>query len=140
MHKRDAAPLSLAGRCAIAGVGNTAYSRGTDQTTLELHLSAALRALDDAGLTPVDVDGLMPNEMAGTLAEDFILNLGIRDLRFSTTARTGGASFVTAIQSACMAVACGVARCVLVVAGRRGYSAQRVSKTSEGAMLPMPPI
>ncbi len=138
MNSPGSSALSLSDRCAIAGVGNTAYTRGTDQTTLELHLTAALRALDDAGLSPADVDGVMPNEMAGTLAEDFILNLGIRDLRFSTTARTGGASFVTAIQSACMAVVCGVAHCVLVVAGRRGYSAQRVSKTAEGTMAPMP--
>jgi acetyl-CoA acetyltransferase len=84
------------------------------------------------------VDGVMPNELAGTIAEDFILNLGIADLRFSSTLRTGGASFVSAMQSACLAVAGGVADCVLLVAGRRGYSAQRVSKTSEGAMPPMP--
>ncbi len=128
----------FASRCAIVGVGQTPYTRGTERTTLELHLEAALAALDDAGLTPDDVDAVMPNEMAGVLAEDFITSLGISDLRFTSTIRTGGASFVTAIQSACMAVACGVASCVLIVAGRRGYSAQRVSKTSEGTMVPMP--
>ena len=32
----------------------------------------------------------------------------------------------------------GVARCVLIPGGRRGYSAQRVSKISEGTMVPMP--
>ena len=68
---------TLSGQCAIVGVGNTAYTRGTEQTTLELHLEAALKALTDAGLQPEDVDAVMPNEMAGTLAEDFILNLGI---------------------------------------------------------------
>lgn len=129
---------TLSGHCAIVGIGNTAYTRGTEQTTLELHLEAALRALEDAGLTPGDIDAVMPNQMAGTLAEDFILNLGIPDLRFSSTLHTGGASFVSAIQSACLAIAGGVARSVLLVAGRRGYSAQRISKTFEGAMRPMP--
>ncbi len=128
----------LRDRCAIVGVGHTAYTRGTDRATLELHLEAALAALADAGLSPDDVDGVMPNELAGTIAEDFILNLGIPDLRFSSTLRTGGASFVSAMQSACLAVAGGVADCILLVAGRRGYSAQRVSKTSEGAIPPMP--
>jgi acetyl-CoA acetyltransferase len=128
----------LRDRCAIVGVGHTAYTRGTERSTLELHLEAALAALADAGLSPDDVDGVMPNELAGTIAEDFILNLGLADLRFSSTLRTGGASFVSAMQSACLAVAGGVARCVLLVAGRRGFSAQRVSKTSEGAMPPMP--
>ncbi|TFG93922.1 MAG: hypothetical protein E4H11_07735 [Myxococcales bacterium] len=84
------------------------------------------------------MDGVMPNELAGTIAEDFVQNLGLPDLRFSSTLRTGGASFVSAMQSACLAVAGGVARCVLLVAGRRGYSSQRVSKTSEGSMPPMP--
>ncbi len=50
MDSLDSPPLSLSGRCAMAGAGNAAYTRGTDQTVLELHLTAALRALDDAGL------------------------------------------------------------------------------------------
>ncbi len=130
--------INLKDRCAIVGVGNTAYTRGTERTTVELHLEAAMKALADAGLSPADVDGVMPNEMSGVISEDFILNLGIPDLRFSATIRTGGASFVTALQAACTAIATGVARCVLIVGGRRGYSAQRVSKISEGSMVPMP--
>ena len=126
------------GRCAIVGIGQTPYTRGTDRTTLELHLEAALAALSDAGLSPDDVDAVMPNEMAGILAEDFIVNLGLRDLRFSSTIRTGGASFVSAIQSACLAVHCGLANHALLVAGRRGYSAQRVSKAVEDTIVPMP--
>jgi acetyl-CoA acetyltransferase len=120
------------------GIGHTPYTRGTDRSTLELHLEAALAAIRDAGLSPREIDGVMPNELAGTIAEDFILNLGLPSLRFSSTLRTGGASFVSAIQSACLAVAAGVATNVLLVAGRRGYSAQRVSKSSEGTMPPMP--
>jgi acetyl-CoA acetyltransferase len=130
--------INLKDRCAIVGVGNTAYTRGTERTTVELHLEAAMKALADAGLSPADVDGVMPNEMSGVISEDFILNLGIPDLRFTATIRTGGASFVTALQAACTAIATGVARCVLIVGGRRGYSAQRVSKISEGSMVPMP--
>ena len=95
-------------------------------------------AIEDAGLTPAEIDGVMPNELAGTIAEDFILNLGLPALAFSSTIRTGGASFVSAIQSAALAVAGGVAKNVLLVAGRRGYSAQRVSLTSEGAIAPHP--
>ena len=130
--------MSLSNACAIVGIGQTPFTRGTDLSTLDLHLAAALEALDDAGLTSADIDGVMPNELAGTLAEDFILNLGISDLAFSSTIRTGGASFVSAIQSASLAIAGGVAETVLLVAGRRGFSAQRVSRTSEGAIAPHP--
>jgi acetyl-CoA acetyltransferase len=119
--------VGLRDACAIVGVGNTAYARGTERSTLELHLEASLRALDDAGLRPEDVDAVMPQDMAGRVAEEFMVNLGLRDLAFSSTIRTGGASYVSSIQSACLAVASGIASCVLLPAGRRGYSEQRVS-------------
>ena len=128
----------LSGKTAIIGIGQTPFTRGTELTTLGLHLEAAHEAITDAGLTPADIDGVMPNELAGTVAEDFILELGLPNLAFSSTIRTGGASFVSAIQSAALAVAGGVANHVLLVAGRRGFSAQRVSKTSEGAIAPHP--
>lgn len=114
-------------RCAIVGVANTAYVRGTDRSTLSLHLEAALGALADAGLTPADVDGVMPHDMGDRIAEEFILNLGIPDLAFTTTVHTGGASLLSALQSACLAIHAGVAHCVLIPFGRRGYSEQRVS-------------
>jgi len=130
--------MSISAQTAIVGIGQTPFTRGTESSTLELHLDAALEAIADAGLSPADIDGVMPNELAGTIAEDFILNLGLPALSFSSTIRTGGASFVSAIQSASLAIAGGVARNVLLVAGRRGYSAQRVSLTSEGAIPPHP--
>jgi acetyl-CoA acetyltransferase len=130
--------MSAGTRAAIVGIGQTPFTRGTPHSTLELHLLAGLEALADAGLRPEDVDGVMPNELAGTIVEDFILNLGLRDVAFSTTLRTGGASFLSAIQSAALAIEGGVATTVLLVAGRLGYSAQRVSKSSEGAMGSLP--
>ncbi len=118
--------VKLSKQCAIVGVGNTAYTRGTDRTTLELHLEAASRALSDAGLHSCEVDGVMPSATAGRCAEDFAQNLGLRDLRFSTTVHMGGASLIASIQSACLAITAGIASCVLVPAGRRGYSGERI--------------
>ncbi len=130
--------MSLRGQTAIIGIGQTPFTRGTERSTLELHVEAAREAIEDAGLVPEEIDGVMPNELAGTVAEDFILNLGLPAVAFSSTIRTGGASFVSAIQSAALAIAGGIASHVLLVAGRRGYSAQRVSRTSEGAIAPHP--
>jgi acetyl-CoA acetyltransferase len=123
----------LAGACAIVGVGNTAYTRGTDLSTIELHLEASLRALDDAGLEASDVDAIMPSEVAGVVTEQFMVNLGLTDLAYSAVARNGGASFLSSVQSACFAVASGVAQCALIAAGRRGYSEQRVSRSQAAA-------
>jgi len=119
--------MSPGGTCAIAGVGNTAYTRGTDRTTLDLHLEASLRALADAGLSPSDVDAVLPSASAGRSAEDFITNLGLRDVAFAPTAHMGGGSLLCSIQNAMLAIDAGVASCVLVPAGRRGYSGERVS-------------
>ena len=130
--------MSLSGSCAIVGIGQTPFTRGTASSTLGLHLEAALEAISDAGLSPSEIDGVMPNELAGTIAEDFILNLGLEHLAFSSTIRTGGASLLSALQSAALAVHGGVAKNVLLTAGRLGFSAQRVSKTSEGAIAPHP--
>ncbi|WP_326635255.1 acetyl-CoA acetyltransferase [Streptosporangium sp. NBC_01755] len=128
--------MSRAGTCAIAGIANTPYTRGTDKSTLDLHLEASLAALADAGLTPADVDGVLPSASAGRTAEDFILNLGLRDLAFAPTAHMGGASLISSIQNACLAIDAGVASCVLVPAGRRGYSGERIS-AGRGVMEPI---
>jgi len=52
--------------------------------------------------------------------------------------RHGGASLLSAVKSACLAVHTGVAKHVLLVAGRRGFSQQRMSKASEGTIPPHP--
>jgi len=119
--------MSLRNATAIAGVGNTAYTRGTDKSAIELHLEASFKALADAGLTPADVDGIMPAASAGRIVEDFTRNLGIRDLRFSSTKHMGGGSMIASIHDAVMAVGSGEASCVLVSGGRLGYSSERVS-------------
>ena len=125
--------MELADRCAIVGIGNTAYTRGTERTTLDLHLEASLAALADAGLSTDDVDAVAPSAVAGRHAEELAMNLGLVNLRWSTTKHMGGASLLSSIQDACMAITAGAASCVLIPAGRRGYSGERVST---GASVP----
>ena len=125
--------MKLSKQCAIVGVGNTAYTRGTDRSTLELHLEASTLALADAGLSAADVDGVMPSATAGRCAEDFILNLGLRDLKFSTTVHMGGASLIASIQSACLAVSAG-ARVVRAASGRAAGLLRRAHLDRAGAL------
>jgi len=79
----------------------------------------------DAGLKPSDIDGLIPYG-AGAVAEDFITNFGIKDLRFSATTPMGGASAVAAIQCALAVIQAGICRHVLLSIGRTGYSGGRI--------------
>ncbi|MFR9805018.1 thiolase family protein [Pseudonocardia sp. RS010] len=108
----------LNGTAAIAGIGETAYSRSATESALELQLRASMLAIADAGLEPTDIDGVIPVGITGAPAEEYVHNLGLRDLRFSGLVPHGGASAVGAIQMAAAAVATGIATTVLVPAGR----------------------
>jgi acetyl-CoA acetyltransferase len=116
----------LTGKGAITGIGETDYSKRSGKSVIALQMEASLKAIEDAGLSPKDIDGVLPYATAGGVAEDFITNFGIEDLRFSATTPLGGASCVAGIQSAVMAVATGVANHVLVAIGRNGASGARV--------------
>ena len=50
-------------RCAIVGIGQTDYSRNSGRSDLTLATQAALAAIDDAGLTPADIDGIVRCDM-----------------------------------------------------------------------------
>ena len=117
--------MSLHGAGAITGVGETAYMRGTDRSALSLTMEAALAAIADAGLKPTDIDGIIPYA-GGAVAEDFVTNFGIPDLRFSATTPMGGASAVAAIQCALAVIKAGICKHVLLALGRTGYSGGRI--------------
>ena len=117
---------SLRDKAAVTGIGETAYTRGTDKSALMLTLEASLAAIEDAGLSPKDIDGVIPYAAGVAVAEDFMTNFGSEDFRFSATTPMGGASAVAALQCAAVAVASGVANHVLIPLGRTGFSGPRI--------------
>jgi acetyl-CoA acetyltransferase len=48
----------ISGRVAIAGIGETAYTKASGRSAREIAGEAAERAIADAGLEPADIDGL----------------------------------------------------------------------------------
>jgi len=107
-------------RAAITGIGQSAIGRRLHQDPLALTIDACLAAIDDAGLTPKDVDGLatypgfvggMPRGFTGAGAVDvhdaLRLNLNWFDSGIETSGQLGS------VIKACMAVACGLARHVV---------------------------
>ncbi len=96
--------FTLKDQSCIVGVGETAYTRGSEQTVLRLVLEASRNAIADAGLSVQDIDGfVLPGYFV--FQEALAANLGIENLRYSSMIQMGGASPVTALQTAAMAVA-----------------------------------
>jgi acetyl-CoA acetyltransferase len=118
--------MSLKGKGAITGVGDTRYSRNSGRSVTALQMEASLAAIRDAGLDPKEIDGIITYHGPGVVAEDFITNFGIPDLRFSANTPLGGASSVAAVQCAVGMVAAGVCKHVLIPLGRNGSSGGRI--------------
>jgi acetyl-CoA acetyltransferase len=85
---------SLPGSCAIAGIGQTEFSKESGRTELQLACEAVSSALGDAGLAPGDVDGAR--------------SVGIGGLSFFSRVPHGGGAAAGTVVHAAMAVATGV--------------------------------
>ena len=49
----------LRDRTCIVGIGETAYTRGTTKSALELALEASMSAIEDAGIKPEAIDAVI---------------------------------------------------------------------------------
>ena len=72
-----------------------------------------LDALDDAGLTPADVDGMVTFTMDSNTEVAIARATGIGELKFFSKIHHGGGAACATIQQAAIAVATGVADCVV---------------------------
>lgn len=87
---------ALSGKAVIVGIGETAYERGSGRSAVTLQLEASLEAIDDARLSPRDIDGLPPYAPGVGMVEDLMTNFGLEDVTFSATTPIGGAGCVAA--------------------------------------------
>ena len=117
--------MTIRDKVAVTGVGETAYQRGAARNSTGLQLEAALTALADAGLTPRQIDGIIPIGITGAPAEELATNLGVEELRYSALTPMGGASSIAAIQTAAAAISAGLCDHVLIAAGRNVTSGAR---------------
>lgn len=117
---------SLSDQTCIVGVGETEYTRGTEKSLVELLMEASLNACKDAQIDPSEIDGVITPWLTEVRSEDFVSNLGIKELKYSSRHEMGGASSIAAIQTAAMAVHQGIADNILIATGQLGYSGVRL--------------
>jgi acetyl-CoA acetyltransferase len=103
----------LSGKAAIAGIGATDFSKDSGRSELRLAAEAVLDALDDAGLAPSDVDGLVTFTMDSNTEQAVARAAGIGELKFFSQIHYGGGAACATVQQAAIAVATGVADCVV---------------------------
>ncbi|MGW8982412.1 lipid-transfer protein [Streptomyces parvus] len=133
---------SLGGKAAIVGIGATEFSKDSGRSELKLAVEAVRAALDDAGLTPADVDGLVTFTMDTSPEITVAQAAGIGELSFFSRIHYGGGAACATVQQAALAVASGIADVVVCYrafnerSGRRfGSGVQRREPTAEGAAL-----
>ncbi|WP_327230747.1 lipid-transfer protein [Streptomyces murinus] len=133
---------TLGGRAAVVGIGATEFSKDSGRSELRLAVEAVLAALDDAGLAPADVDGLVTFTMDTSPEITVAQACGMGELSFFSRVHYGGGAACATVQQAALAVATGVAEVVVCYrafnerSGRRfGAGVQHREPSAEGAAL-----
>ncbi|MGW7301818.1 lipid-transfer protein [Streptomyces sp. NPDC054829] len=129
-------------RTAIVGIGATEFSKDSGRSELRLAVEAVRAALDDAGLVPADVDGLVTFTMDTSPEITVAQAAGIGELSFFSRVHYGGGAACATVQQAALAVASGAAEVVVCYrafnerSGRRfGSGVQHREPSAEGAAL-----
>jgi acetyl-CoA acetyltransferase len=120
-------PTSLKDEAVIAGIGQTEFSKNSGRSELQLACEAVKAALDDCGLAPSEVDGLVTFSMDTNDEVEVAQAVGCGDLTFYSRIPYGGGAAIGVIQQAAMAVATGVAKYVVVYRAFNERSGRRYS-------------
>ena len=127
------AELSIRDRAAIVGIGHTAYTKGSGVTEHRQAVDAIQAALDDAGLTAKDVDGLARFDIENVNELALLYSMGIPHLRFFAGVPSGGGAVCGTLVLAAMAVATGQADVVVCYRARnRGKRSSAGAKPLQG--------
>ena len=121
-------------RTAIVGIGQTEFSWSSGRSEAALAVEAIRGALDDAGLTVADVDGIVRFSEESTSSSELVSLMGMRPLSFSADEGTGGAFGPALLGLADLAINNGRARVVVAFRSFNGRSMRRMGRPSSAAM------
>ena len=131
----------LRGQTAIVGVGTFGGGEAHGYTDMELLAKSAHQAVQDAGLTMQDIDGVCTASVSSTMWGLAVPEyLGI-NARFIDSTMIGGSSFVAHLMPAMLALASGQCKAVLVCYGstqRTASFGRKEINASRKFLDPMP--
>ncbi|MEV0236959.1 acetyl-CoA acetyltransferase [Nonomuraea sp. NPDC050786] len=125
--------LDFRDRTAIAGVGYTPFTKDSGVSTLTLACRAVLAAVEDAGLSVDDVDGLATHRVGDSAAPTLVgPALGLTDLAWHLDQFGGGSVSHAVVGQAALAVAAGMAETVVCYRAINARSEFRMGGTGRG--------
>ncbi len=128
----------LKDRTAITGVGWSAFTKASGTTPMGLAAQASLNAIDDAGLSVKDIDGIVTFRYgraprSEVYPEELMHAIGIEDLSYQVFSNLGGSEPCSVVTTAATAVLAGVCKNVLVFYSGNGRS-ERLSSLRDMPM------
>jgi acetyl-CoA acetyltransferase len=118
--------IPLKDTTAIAGIGQTAFGKGLEDSELSLACQAISMALDECGIAPSEVDGLASFTMEPNREVEVARSVGLGDITWFSQVGYGGGAGCGVVTQAAMAVATGQAE--VVVAWRARKRASKASR------------
>ena len=119
----------LRDKYCIVGIGETEYSKNSHRTTRAMAVGALRNAMNDAGLAPGDIDGMLSYHGGDSTTSPAVsTDLGIR-LNFYMDCSGGGSSSEALIGLAMGAIEAGMCNTVAIFRSMNGYTQVRIGGT-----------
>ena len=115
----------IKGKAAIVGVALSEFLEDSGKTELRMSCEVIKAALDDAGLVVADVDGLVKQSEDATDEHAVTSSMGMGNLTYFGEVKWGAAPCAMVLRAA-LAVAAGVAKCVVIYRAVNGSSKLRM--------------
>ncbi len=125
------------GKYCIVGIGESDLGQVPQSTSLGLTVQAAVRALEDAGLTPPQVDGCLSKppyqEPTFLFTDQLAATLGLR-LRYGHDLHAGGCTPVLAVANAVRALEAGLCHTMLIAFGENMLTHSKTPRPTHGKL------
>ena len=118
---------SIKDQAAIVGIGMTEISKDSGRSELQLAAECVKAAIDDAGLTPTDIDGMTGFTLDHVDEIEVARCVGIPELKMMSRMPHGGGAPMSLVHQAAMAVASGMCKAVVGYRAMNGRSGARYS-------------
>lgn len=116
---------NIKNKAAIVGIGLSSFSKDSQRTEPYMACQTIKAALDDAGLTPEDIDGLVKQTEDASDEHAITSSMGMGNLTYFGECRWNGAPSAMVMRAA-MGVAAGVANYIVVYRAVNGSSKRRM--------------